>query len=212
VEPGLGETCDPPGSIQFNGNACRANCTFCGDKIVQPGEQCDDGNTNQGCPTSQDNCTNTCTFPICHDPASIHFWPRPLPDEWKLRATIKAEPEALNDPSASMITLTIENANGVVYSAVLEPGDLTQDAASFGSFSMADATARYAGGVSTLIIRRRPQAPSIIYLRAFGDFSGATLAEMRTTVTIGDQAFMNQGPWRKLPNGWFAGHFQRLQH
>ncbi len=50
-----GETCDPPGSIQWNGKTCRDNCTYCGDHIVNSGEQCDDGNSN-----SYDSCSNGC--------------------------------------------------------------------------------------------------------------------------------------------------------
>jgi cysteine-rich repeat protein len=63
VDPQNGETCDPPGSpAGANLNPCRANCTVCGDGIVQPGEQCDDGNTNDN-----DACHNDCTLAGCGD-------------------------------------------------------------------------------------------------------------------------------------------------
>jgi cysteine-rich repeat protein len=53
------ETCDPPGvdPPPPGGNLCRADCTYCGDAKVQPGEQCDDGND-----IDVDICTNACTF------------------------------------------------------------------------------------------------------------------------------------------------------
>ena len=58
-----GETCDPPGSTQSNGNVCRGDCTYCGDGLIDAGEQCDDGNTN-----NNDTCANNCTLnPLCGD-------------------------------------------------------------------------------------------------------------------------------------------------
>jgi cysteine-rich repeat protein len=59
-----GETCDPPGSpAGASGNSCRADCTVCGDHIVNDGEQCDDGNNVNG-----DGCENNCTpTPRCGD-------------------------------------------------------------------------------------------------------------------------------------------------
>src|SRR6185369_12070903 len=60
-----GETCDPPGAVQPpSGNACRGNCTYCGDGMVDAGEQCDDGNAN-----NTDACRNDCTPqpPVCCD-------------------------------------------------------------------------------------------------------------------------------------------------
>jgi len=53
------ETCDPPGvAVPPNQNVCRVGCTFCGDNLVQSGEDCDDGNSNNG-----DGCRNDCSFP-----------------------------------------------------------------------------------------------------------------------------------------------------
>ncbi len=62
VDPSLGETCDPPGSVPGtpagNTNACRDDCTYCGDGIVNNGEECDDPND----PT----CSNECKLiPFC---------------------------------------------------------------------------------------------------------------------------------------------------
>ncbi len=66
VQTSLGETCDPPGSVPStpagNQNVCRANCTYCGDGIVNNGEQCDDGNA-----VNTDACRNDCTLPFCGD-------------------------------------------------------------------------------------------------------------------------------------------------
>jgi len=56
---GPGETCDPPGQPgpnQQQPGTCRETCKYCGDGIVNNGEQCDDGNGVNG-----DGCENDCT-------------------------------------------------------------------------------------------------------------------------------------------------------
>ena len=66
------ETCDTgafPANAPSSHGACRTggecgttSCTFCGDGIVNGGEQCDDGND-----IDTDNCHNNCTPPTCGD-------------------------------------------------------------------------------------------------------------------------------------------------
>ena len=55
-----GETCDAPGSDPGvpGVGLCRADCTYCGDNVIDPGEECDDGNDIHG-----DACKNNCTLP-----------------------------------------------------------------------------------------------------------------------------------------------------
>jgi hypothetical protein len=60
VDGSLGETCDPPGAVQNNGNLCRDDCTYCGDGVVDPGEECDPG--------ADPECMLDCTIaPFCGD-------------------------------------------------------------------------------------------------------------------------------------------------
>jgi hypothetical protein len=60
LDTSIGETCDPPGVLQPpNDDECRDDCTFCGDGIMDPGEDCDDGND-----VDDDDCPNNCTIPI----------------------------------------------------------------------------------------------------------------------------------------------------
>jgi cysteine-rich repeat protein len=69
-----GETCDPPGSPAGpNGNICRDNCTVCGDGVVNGGEACDDGNTNNA-----DTCQNNCTPSL---PCSVTIAKTVAPDD-----------------------------------------------------------------------------------------------------------------------------------
>src|SRR4051812_31744105 len=72
------ETCDPPGTLLANGARCRADCTYCGDGIVQEGagESCDDADAVSGCRIDRpekalDRCLSTCQRPLCGDPSRI---------------------------------------------------------------------------------------------------------------------------------------------
>lgn len=74
------ETCDPPGTLLANGARCRADCTFCGDGIVQEsgGESCDDADEVSGCRSDRpekplDRCLATCQRPLCGDPSRIRL-------------------------------------------------------------------------------------------------------------------------------------------
>jgi len=55
VDTACGEQCDPP--VPGRCDALCQRIPYCGDGIVDPGEQCDDGNTN-----NCDGCSNACTL------------------------------------------------------------------------------------------------------------------------------------------------------
>ncbi len=44
------------------GGSCPPCTSFCGDGVLDPGEECDDGND-----VNDDSCTNVCTLPVCGD-------------------------------------------------------------------------------------------------------------------------------------------------
>ncbi|MBI3833809.1 MAG: hypothetical protein HY287_05720 [Planctomycetes bacterium] len=61
-----GETCDPPGSVQSNGNVCRKDCTYCGDNSTNSSEMCDGTSAgSNGCSAGNsgapDACRTNCT-------------------------------------------------------------------------------------------------------------------------------------------------------
>ena len=45
--------------MTVDGNVCRDDCTVCGDGVLDPGEECDDGNTAGG-DRCRPDCTDTC--------------------------------------------------------------------------------------------------------------------------------------------------------
>ena len=50
----------PPGQPVGQPDICRDDCTYCGDQIPDPAEQCDDGNVDAG-----DGCNASCTLEYC---------------------------------------------------------------------------------------------------------------------------------------------------
>ena len=62
LDGGQGETCEPPGEEQPNGNVCRFDCTFCGDENLDEGqgETCDPPGELQ--PPNDNECRDDCTF------------------------------------------------------------------------------------------------------------------------------------------------------
>jgi cysteine-rich repeat protein len=82
-------TCTPgaplaDGTACGSGMYCKAGtCTpaVCGNGVVEPGEQCDDGNTTNG-----DGCNTNCTF-SCTNPATDCTAATPACDKWQCNAT-----------------------------------------------------------------------------------------------------------------------------
>jgi cysteine-rich repeat protein len=67
VQADFGEQCDNgPANNDTTANACRTDCLNpgCGDGVLDRGEACDDGNTNNA-----DGCSNLCRSPGCGDGA-----------------------------------------------------------------------------------------------------------------------------------------------
>lgn len=64
-----GETCDPPGEPAGEPNECRDDCTFCGDGVLDFGEQCDDGNNIDG-----DGCSAFCDIEMMGEGCTPGYW------------------------------------------------------------------------------------------------------------------------------------------
>lgn len=73
VQTALGETCEPGMTLApVNGGApdrdCRDNCSYCGDGIIDNGEDCDDGNGDDA-----DFCDNSCLIPPPPPPPEYRY-------------------------------------------------------------------------------------------------------------------------------------------
>lgn len=72
MKPAIHRACRPAPTAPPN--LCRADCTVCGDGIIQAPETCDDGNSNECDPVHPqkpfpgDSCNNECGGLFCKDP------------------------------------------------------------------------------------------------------------------------------------------------
>lgn len=227
------EECDDANAV--NDDGCSNQCTigYCGDGILQTGEECDDGNNLDGdgctfdcqlgeicldqidndgdglvdCDDPQCGClqiTNVCQHPC---PGKITFrTKRPNHDKFGFDASFI--PTQLFDPATTTLGVTLTNANGIIWSAMLLPGDLARKG---DKWTFKDKTAKTGpglrGGIYQLKLKERPDANPQdglwrVKIRAFADLDLATLADMTVQVIVGNEAFERSATWTQTKKGW----------
>jgi TQXA domain-containing protein len=226
---GPGEQCDDGNTV--GGDGCDAACglPYCGDGAVnQPSEQCDDGNnlSGDGCSpicTASEICTNQmeddgdgkvdCDDPDCgclvitgvcnHPcPARISYKPKG-PD--RLQFQVSFSPTQSIDPANVSLGVTLTNANGIIYSAALLPGDLKKVGK---AWAFRDTTAvkgpGIRGGLQSVRVRTKDGLSYRVDLRANSDLlqQFATLPDMTIQLVVGNEAFQKAATWEQIKNGW----------
>ena len=99
-----------------NGNPCRADCTYCGDAIVNgpPGtETCDDANADD-----RDSCRNTCLGRLGKDPGSIVFHGSQRPTD-RLQIHGVAFSRLPVNTDGLVVVVRLSNAAGIIYETQL---------------------------------------------------------------------------------------------
>ncbi len=217
-----GEECDDGNAV--DGDACETDCTLprCGNAIVDRDEECDDGNTADGDGCSKDCmkqeiCADLvdndgdglidCDDPDCpeclhitKDPASVTFKDAG-PDVYKVHGRI--DPVTPIAPTTEEVGILLTNADGIIYKALLYPGDITgrRDA----RFLFVDRAARKGngirGGIGKLTIRRLAHRYWFT-VETYGDLRGATLPVMTVQLMIGDDVFSYKSEWKRTRTGW----------
>ena len=208
-----------------NGDSCEADCTLpkCGNGIVDVslGEQCDDGNLTDGdgcSPTCQlhEICTDLidndndgridCDDPDCDcqvfgkDPAAIVFRPtRPDHDYFKVHGRlVLQDPSSLNGKFGILLT----NAGGVIYRALLQPGDLKPKGK---GAAFSDKTAKSGTGIRDGLSQVKvkvKQGYVQVQVKAYSDLSEATVPLMGVQVVIGNENAFYKSEWSRRSNGW----------
>lgn len=206
VEPSLGETCDPPGSVVGPcGQLCRSECTFCGDTMIQSGngEQCDDGNCGECDPVhpqkALDGCSNTCQgIMSCKDPARItlttgldvlQFHGRMVPIEG-----------GTMDFASNEVSFSLTTAQDLIFEASLPAGAI-KALTSSGNFTYRNRAAKQDGGIYKLRAILMNDGSYRVTVTAYGDLTGAA-ADMVTHATIGGQEWTVHGLWSRTGSGW----------
>ncbi len=218
-----GEGCDD-GNLA-NGDGCSATCTvepFCGDGIVQPalGEQCDPPNV-PGCDT---NChaTEICTdlidndgdqqidctdddcdcLPIGRDPGAIRFGPPTGHDLFAVHGAL--DPESGLDPTTDTISFLLTKNDGTVkiFQLVIPAGEVKRIGRNLFRYKN-NLAKRQRSGLARFDLRYCPKRDNFTFVvKAYGDLSGATEANMAVQLVIGEDKFLNESAWAKLPKGW----------
>ncbi len=197
VDPG--ETCDPPGTpMPPNGNPCRADCTFCGDGIVNgpPGtETCDDANVDD-----RDSCRNTCVGRLRRDPGSITFHGTSRPTD-RLEVSGVVVTRLPVDPNGLLITVRLSNANGVVYEITLDGANLVAHGRQL-KFRDRNAANAPGGGIGMLRISPHQNDGYRVKVVTYGDLSAATLPDMTIEILFGLETYQNSATWLSTSKGW----------
>lgn len=124
-------------------------------------------------------------------------------DRLKISARVIPTSSAVIDPVLTGMTIDLSNANGTVFSATIPSGEF-DDVNGGRKFVYENRAAFFTGGVASVFLRQQHDELGGYRLRikAFGDLSSATLAEMTTDVAIGTSSFFNVGVWDELNTGW----------
>jgi hypothetical protein len=107
-------------------------------------------------------------------------------------------PASALDPAAEAFSLTLRNANGVVFTETLGGGQLRKQGR---RWQFRDPNARQAGGFSRVTLRRKGTGWRLTAI-AHGDMSAATLAPMTVEIAIGDDTFATANTWSRREFGW----------
>ena len=108
------------------------------------------------------------------------------------------------DPPHEDVTLSVSNANGVCFSQIVPANSPGWNGS--GAYRSPDPDVRQGRkpGIASITFRKRASHGGQIQIRAgaFGIAEACNVADMTTTITVGNDTFSHSGAWRVTPNGW----------
>ena len=157
-------------------------------------------------PTPTPTPTPMPTTGICHHNCPDIIRLRPGIDQLQVKSGFA--PGTILDPANESFRIVLRNANGIVYQATLQPGDLVPRGK---AFVFKDNGARRGlgtrGGLAKVQISPVTGGTGIrVNVQAFGDLSAATLAVMTVEIAVGTDAIAYTAPWQQRPYGWTLLH------
>ncbi|MGH7893109.1 MAG: hypothetical protein ACREQL_00485 [Candidatus Binatia bacterium] len=201
-----GETCDPPGSTtQFPGVFCRTDCTYCGDGVTQSvdGETCDDGNKIQGCIKNDsfpiDPCQNNCTPHVCRDPTKAML--KPFIDKFTFHGRLALGATVDFSSENFAVELTTPSGRVLYRNSVPAGGIISLSGTSAGPFKYTSRTAKLAGGIQKIKIRKQGTDFYRATVTAYGNLL-TSQADMLTHVHAGDAEWTVLGAWQERGTVW----------
>ena len=224
----IGEECDPPNGVTCDVDC--TTIELCGNGVVDPGEQCDPPNPSEICdngvdddadaqidcfdpdcrdvpqPTCNAECQETRCEGIQRDPARLLVNEPGGIGLLSLHGRVPIDIDT-NDPTAMGFGISLANANGILYRGDLLAGDLVSSGKR--RFRYKDGDARLGkgkrSGLGRVSIRHRRDGGVWYYsftIRAYADFSRATLAGMTIQIYTGTRVGVLTADWKPTKKGW----------
>ena len=204
LDTSRGELCEPPPKL---------NAENCANQLDDDGDGLIDCADSTDCPEMVQKCGFDCKLAMCtpvrRDPAVIRFdASRSGSDMFWIHGNFRAAKNV--DFTTDRFAIILSNENGVIYQGTLVPGEFKRKVGGKGRYVFRDRDARANGqgdadGIYRVSLRERfEQGHIYVYfrLRAFGDFSSATVPTMTTQIAAGDHVGTLTADWRKTGYGW----------
>jgi hypothetical protein len=117
-------------------------------------------------------------------------------------------PSTVLSPATESFRIVLRNANGVIYQAILQPGDLV---ARGSKFRFVDKGARRGSGIRGGLSRvelstAKGGLGTRVLVEAFGDLNAATLSVMTVEITVGNDTIAYTATWEQKGYGWYLAH------
>ena len=145
---------------------------------------------------------------VCHHacPDSIKFAKNASLDQLIIRSAFPVN--VALDPAHEAFHVVVRNANGVVYEGFLPAGALASKGK---KFQFVDRAARKGLGAHDGLFKVEVAAAQAdlgtrVTIQAYADLSGATLADMTVTITLGDDSVQRADVWTTKAYGWINRH------
>ena len=208
IEPG--EICDPPSTGDCGADcrlaACPTNTEICNNGV--------DDNNNQLVDCADPQCpvgtTPPCgCVPIRRDPAEIRFDATNTgKDFFSIHGRFKLRGDL--DLDNARFAILLMNESGRVYHGTLAAGELHRKVGGKGRYVFRDNAARNGGPgdadglyrVGTRVLESDGVNWLHFRIKAYGDFSAATVAKMTTQVIAGDDVGALTAEWKQIRDGW----------
>ena len=102
----------------------------------------------------------------------------------------------------------LSNADGIVYEAMLQPGDLKRKGR---KFQFIDRNARKGTGTHDGLFKveisdAQDDLGTRVTIQAFDDLQAATLAEMTLEISVGGDTVLRTDLWQTKAYGWINRH------
>ena len=109
------------------------------------------------------------------------------------------------DPSAEGFEVILRNERGLIYYGMLLPGEMAPKGKKGQKYDYKDKTAKTTGGIFLARVKYKVVKGELnmnFRIKAYGDLSSATEADMTFRLSIGNVGGFIRADWTRKKNGW----------